>query len=380
MKYFFPLFISLFLSFPLFSQEEDFSTVEAPQQEELKPFSLEADYFYGTILEHNPDISHLITGHPTGFILSYNRKTYGFNEWERRYRFPDWGFTVAYQNMHNEFLGENIGVYGHYNWYFYNRHLVIRLGQGIAYAEKPYDAETNYQNNAYGSRFLSTTFLKMNYVRENVWRGFGFHAGFGIIHYSNANFRAPNNSTNTFAFNAGISYQVDHEKFPEYNKTPDSLSSTHAERVKYNFVFRAGLNESDVIGQGQYPFYVASVFADKRINYKSTLQAGVDVYFSNFLKELIYYRSVAYSELGLSGDEDYKRVGVFVGHELRFNRVAFVSQLGYYVYYPFEFENRVYNRLGLKRYFFNDQFFAAATVHAHWAKAEAVEFSVGIRL
>lgn len=369
MKNLLTLFLAILLSFSVNSQEE-----------ELKPISLEVDYTYGSILEHNPDIEHLITGHPTGFVLTYNRKTYGFNEWERRYRYPDWGFTLAYQNMHNEFLGENLSVYGHFNWYFYNRNLVIRLGQGIAYAGSPYDRETNYQNNAYGTQFLSSTFLKANFVKENVWKGLGFHAGFSIIHYSNANFKAPNNSTNTFALNAGVSYLLDHENFPELITAEDPKSSSYSEPIKYNFVFRMGVNESDVVGQGQYAFYVASAFADKRINYKSTLQAGVDVFFSSFLKELIYYRSIAYPEDGLSGDEDYKRIGLFVGHEWRFNKTAFESQLGYYVYWPYEFENRVYNRLGLKRYFFNDRYFASATVHAHWAKAEGVEFSIGVRL
>lgn len=370
MKNLLTVIILLFFSSAAFSQEE----------EELKPVSIEADYIYGSILEHNPDIEHLITGHPTGFFLSFNRKTYGFNEWERRYRYPDWGVTLAYQNLHNEFLGENVSVYGHFNWYFYNRNLVIRVGQGIAYAGKPYDKETNFENNAYGTRFLSTTFLKANYVKENLWRGLGVHAGFTIMHYSNANLKAPNNSTNSWLFNAGVSYLFDQENFPAFIPLEDTPSSSHAEKIHYNFVFRSGINESDVVRQGQYPFYVFSAFADKRINYKSTLQAGTDVFLSNFLKELIYYRSVAYPEDGLTGDEDYKRVGLFVGHELRFNKVAFVSQIGYYVYWPYKFENRVYNRLGLKHYFFNDRIFAAATVHAHFAKAEAVEFGIGIRL
>ena len=99
MKHLLSVISVLFISLSLFSQEE-----------ELKPISLEADFFYGSILEHNPDIEHLITGHPTGFILSFNRKTYGFNEWERRYNYPDWGFTLAYQNMHNEYLGNVIGA------------------------------------------------------------------------------------------------------------------------------------------------------------------------------------------------------------------------------------------------------------------------------
>ncbi|WP_203294175.1 acyloxyacyl hydrolase [Luteirhabdus pelagi] len=350
------------------------------QEEELKPISLEADFFYGSILEHNPDISHLITNHPRGFTLTYNRKTYGFSEWERRYQYPDWGFMFSYQDMINPYLGRLYGLYGHFNWYFLNRNLVVRLGQGVAYAENPYDFQENYQNNAYGTHFLSTTYLKANYVRENVYKGLGFHAGFSIIHYSNANLRAPNNSTNTWAFNVGLSYLIDHEEFPDYIVKDDPPSSSHAEPLKYNFVFRFGWNESDVVRQGQFPFYVASAFVDKRINYKSTLQAGVDVFFAKFLEELIYYRSIAYPEDGLSGDEDYKRVGLFIGHELRFNRTAFVSQLGYYVYWPYEFENRIYNRLGLKRYLYEDKIFASVTVKAHWAKAEGVEFGIGVRL
>lgn len=369
MKHFLSLLILSLFCFPLFSQEK-----------ELKPISLEADYFYGSILEHNPDIEHIITGHPTGFIFAFNRKTYGFNEWERRFKYPDWGFTAAYQDLHNEYLGSAFSAYGHFNFYFLKRNLMIRVGQGVAYATDPFDPISNYDNNAYGTHFLSSTFVKVNFVRENIWKGLGFHAGFTIIHYSNANFKAPNNSTNTLALNAGLSYLLDYKEFPEFIVQEDSLSKTHAERFKFNLAFRAGINESDVVGLGQEPFLVISAFVDKRINYKSTFTAGVDVFYSIFLKELITYRSIAYPEDNLSGDEDHKRVGVFVGHEWRFNKVAFVSQLGYYVYYPYEFENRVYNRLGLKRYFFSDTVFAAVTVHAHWAKAEAVEFGIGYRL
>jgi hypothetical protein len=350
-------------------------------ENEKRFFSLDADYFYGSIIEHNPDISHLITGHPRGISLSYNRKTYGFNAWERFHRYPDWGFTAMYQDMQNDVLGEVFSAYGHYNFYFYNRHLVIRVGQGIAYATDPFSRIENPTNNAYGTTILSSTFLKFNYVRENIWKGLGFHAGFNIIHYSNANLRAPNTSTNTLGVNAGLSYFIDHEEFPDLIPLQEGEKSRdYEERVKYNLVFRFGLNESDVIGAGQFPFYVVSAFADKRINYKSTFQAGMDVFFLPFLKDFVEYRAIAFPEDGGTGTEDYKRVGVFVGHELRFSKVAVVSQIGYYVYYPFEFENRVYNRLGLKRYFFNDRYFAAITVKSHWAKAEGAEFSLGIRL
>lgn len=340
-------------------------------------FNIEASYFTGTILEHNPDIAHLITDHPNGFILSVNKKTYGFKDWESRYNYPDWGFTFVHQDMKNFYLGENYSAYANFNFYFLKRSLMFRIGQGIAYATKPYDKYDNYVNNAYGSSLLSSTMLMFDYKKENIFKGLGLQAGISIIHYSNANVTAPNNSTNTFAFNIGANYLLDYENEPDY--MPSTEDKKFTEKVKYNFVFRSGMNQSDINGQGQFPFYVFSGYADKRLNHKSSIQFGTDVFLSKFLKELIYYYSVAFPELDISGNEDWKRVGIFVGHELFINKTSLITQLGYYVYYPYDFEGRVYNRIGLKRYF-GDKIFGAITVKAHGAKAEAVEFGVGVRL
>jgi hypothetical protein len=357
---------SLLFSFALYSQEEK------------KHFSIEADYFYGNVVEHSLDIAHLITGHPSGFLLSFNNKTFGFREWERQYNSPDWGFTFLFQDMKEPSLGEHYGLYSHFNFYLLKRNLMLSIGTGIAYNTNPYDSYTNFKGNAYGSSLLSTTFLRVNYVRELIWKGLGFHTGFMIVHYSNGNAKAPNTSTNTLALNAGLTYQLAYENLPEYIKKTTEID--YSEKLKYNIVFRSGINESDVIGLGQHPFYVISAYVDKRLNYKSSLQAGADLFFTEFLKDFIKYRSIAYPEDGLTGNEDYKRVGIFVGHELRFNKVAFESQIGYYVYWPYEFEKRIYLRLGLKRYLFNDKLFAAITLKSHWAQAEAIEFGMGVRI
>ena len=351
----------------LFSQEID-----------PKHYSLEADYFYGNIYEHSSDISHLITGHPSGLFLGFSKKTYGFKEWERQYNSPDWGFSFIYQDMKEPSLGENYALYGHFNFYLLKRNLMFSIGTGLSYNTNPYDSDSNFEDNAYGSSFSSSTFIRFNYVRNNIWKGLGIHAGLMFIHYSNGNVKAPNTSTNTFALNAGLSYQLDYKDLPEYKKERDGVD--YSERIKYNFVFRFGWNESDVIGLGQHPFYVVSAFVNKRLNYKSTIQLGADLFVSEYLKDLIKFRSIAYPEDGLTGDEDHKRIGIFVGHELRFNKNALVTQMGYYVYWPYEFENRVYLRLGIKRYFCKDKIFAEVSLKSHWAQAEAFEFGLGVRL
>jgi len=369
MKHTLFLLFALVLSSTLLSQEKT-----------KKPFSIGVDYFYGNIFEHNIDIGHLIVGHPEGVMISYNRKTYGLTEAEQLHNFPDWGFTFMYQNMKNPVLGNNYSLYGHYTWYYLNRHVQLTVGTGIGYNTNPYDIDTNFKNNAYGTSLLSTSLLKFGFVKENIWNGFGINTGLSFIHYSNGNFKAPNTSTNTFSVNIGMTYQIDHENFPEYILLTEENKTDFREPIAYNFVLRSGINQSDLIGQNQRAFYVVSAFADKRLSFKSSVQAGVDVFFSNFIKDYVDYRSIAYPEDELTGDEDYKRVGVFLGHELHFNNTAFTSQLGYYVYWPNKFENRMYNRLGLKRYFFDGKYFGIVSVKSHWAKAEAIEFGVGIRI
>ena len=345
-------------------------------QESTQDWTIDVNYFKGNIALHNDDILHLISGHPEGLIVSWNKMTFGENQWEQRYNYPDYGASFSYQDLKNEALGENFALYAHYNFYWFNRKLMFRIGQGLAYTTNPYDKETNFKNIAFGSRLMSSTFAMLNYKQENIFDHFGIQAGLSLIHYSNANVKAPNTSVNSITFNLGLNYRFnEHKKDYIY----DIADEKFTERIKYNLVFRSGVNESDVVGSGQFPFYIFSAYADKRLNRKSAIQAGFDVFFSKFLEELIYYQSVAFPADNVDPDTDYKRVGLFVGHELFINKLSLVTQFGYYVYYPFDFEGRTYQRIGLKRYF-GDRWFGALTLKSHAAKAEALEFGIGVRL
>lgn len=346
------------------------------QDKEEQSYTLEASPFYGSVILHNPDITHLITEHPSGVILGFNRKTFGKEEWEQWYNYPDVGASFVYQDMVNPTLGKNIGLYAHFNFYFFKRNLQFRIGQGMAYTTNPYDKNTNFRNNAYGSRLLSSTYLMLNFHKENIVKNLGLKAGISVIHYSNANVKAPNTSTNTLAFNAGLVYSIGPEEEEVYIRR-EKVKIT--EPIRYTVALRGGVNESDVINSGQYGFMVFSGFADKRLGRKSAIQLGTDIFFSNFLKELIRFQSISFPENDVTADTDFKRVGLFIGHELFISKLSVTSQLGYYVYYPFDFEGKVYNRMGLKRYF-GDKWFGEISLKSHGAAAEAVEFGIGIRL
>ena len=310
--------------------------------------------------------------------MALSKRTHGTEAWQQGYNFPDTGISFVYQDMNSPTLGQHFGLYGHFNFYFLKRNLQLRVGQGIAYNTNPYDRVNNFRGNAYGSHLLSSTHLMLNYQKEHLLEHWGVKGGITLVHYSNANVKAPNTSTNTFAVNLGVVYSMDAaENIPERIRL-DTLSP-YDKTPKINLAFRSGINESDVVGSGQFPFYIFSAYADKRLSRKSALQVGGDLFFSNFLKELIRFQAISFPENGVDPDEDYRRVGVFIGHELFINKLSIVTQLGYYVYYPFDFEGRTYNRIGLKRYI-NKKWFAALTLKSHAAKAEALELGIGIRL
>lgn len=363
------LFLYLCIGFVGFSQDETPS----------KSYTIDANYMYGVIANHNSNILHLITGHPEGVLLSWNKKTFGEQAWQERFNYPDVGVSFLYQDFKNEYLGKNYSLYAHYNFYFLKRHLMFRMGQGIAYASNPYDSDTNHRNVAFGSRLLSSTYMMLNYKKERLFKSpVGVQTGLTLTHYSNANIKAPNTSINTFSVNLGLTYNLDKDAEVAYiHREKDTVSID--KKIKYNIAFRGGINQGDVIGTKQYPFYIASFYADKRLGQLSAIQVGVDAFFSMFLKEEIKFSSIAYPENNVDPDTDYKRVGLFVGHELFINKMSLITQLGYYVYYPYEFEIRVYERIGLKRYF-GDKVFGSMTLKAHGAAAEALEFGIGVRL
>ncbi|NCP52092.1 MAG: acyloxyacyl hydrolase [Flavobacteriales bacterium] len=136
-------------------------------QEKQNTSFVDVNYFKGNIALQNNDILHLITGHPEGVILSWNKKTYGYQDWEQRFNYPDYGLSFSYQNLKNDVLGNNYAIYGHYNFYFLKRNIMFRIGQGLALTTNPYDKETNYRNNAFGSKIMSSTFMMQNGINND---------------------------------------------------------------------------------------------------------------------------------------------------------------------------------------------------------------------
>jgi hypothetical protein len=346
--------------------------------QKYNPFAIEASYLRGNILPHTEDMYHLVNGHPQAFMLNFVKRTDGSKEWHQAYNFPDYGAYFLYQDFKSQPLGENYAVGALYNFYFWKRHLQFKLSQGIAYTTNPYDKVDNSKNKAFGSKLMGNTNIGLAYDNQNLFKNIGFHAGILFTHYSNGRVKSPNSGINTYVLNLGVNYDFS-ENFKHQADTTLVRKTYKDQPMHYNFVLRTGVNESPIIRSGQYPFYHIGFYADKRLNRKSALQLGTELFLTKSIQEYIKYYSVAYPEENISADTDYKRVGVFVGHELLINRISLEAQIGYYVYEPFKKDIPVYDRVGLK-YYFTDKIFGGFTIKTHLFLAEALEFGIGYRI
>ncbi len=340
----------------------------------------DVQFFRGNIYKHTNDIGHLISGHPDGFLWSYNWKTNGSKEWHQAYNYPDYGISYQYIDFKNQYLGVNHAIGAHYNFYFFNRQLLFRISQGIGITSSPYDKVTNNKNNAFGTKVMDNTYFLVQYKKENILENLGVQAGFMLTHFSNGRIKAPNSGINTFALTLGLNYGWDETQEIKADTLPAPALNT--ERIKYNIAFRTGVSEGPVPNLGQRQFYHFGIYADKRIGRKSALQLGADLFFSRYLQAYIRYVSVAFPkahELYANPNTDYKRVGLFVGHELFINKLSIETQFGYYVYKPFAYETDVYQRLALK-YYATKTVFSGLGLKTHNGRAEAIEATLGVRL
>jgi len=343
-------------------------------QENQNNTTIEFNYFYGNIIEHSPELKPIIQGHPSGIIISWNKKELDNSQFNQTYNFPDFGFSASYHDFDNATLGKVYSAYAHYNFYLNKRnsknHLKLTSAFGLGYATNPFDKATNSKNWAIGSKFLASAYLKFNYQREYIFDKFGVNAGFILIHHSNASFNAPNLGINTLALTAGVHYNLNESKLAFERTIKTSIEKNP---IKYNAVLRLGMNESKINGSGLFPFYTVSLYVDKMLNYKSTISVGSDIFLATFMKDYIDYEN-SINETNI--DADWKRVGVFVGHELNMEKFSVVTQIGYHVYAPYKYVSGIYERFGFKKRF-NEHLFADLTLKINLFRAEGLEFGVG---
>ena len=246
----------------------------------------------------------------------------------------------------------------------------MQYGFGFCYSSSPYDRESNNKNIAIGST-LSYAFNTQLHYNHEILDRLKLIAGFRISHYSNGAFKKPNKGINIVTADIGLSYLLNAEKpaFEHFTQLPA------VERdIRYNFFLSTGLREIDPVGSRKYSFLTLSFYASKQVSRTSAFSLGIDGFYS------MATRQERETDDNLEGKKpDFKRAGVTGGYEFYMGKMSFIAQLGAYVYRPYKSDKPVYQRYGLK-YQLPKDIYAGLFLKTHYGKAEAVEWSLGIKI
>jgi hypothetical protein len=325
------------------------------------------------ILNHTGAIKHLVASHPTGFELNAQRQTTGAAAWHGWYKYPKVGLALVYYDYHSPILAQSYAATVYLSKPFLRtrrQDLSLRVGTGLAWFTNPFDLQTNRKNTIVSSSLNATIQARLEYDYA-LTPHLGVLLGVALNHYSNGATTKPNFGVNLPSVVLGLNY---HQQRPA--PTLPYLAPDPAD-VGHNFLLASTSLGYKQLSVGTYTKHLVNsvtVAAGRRVNRKSNLLLGLEGFYDRSL--LSAQKDTARSQDKL---KDVKKAGVFIGHELLFGRLAFVSHLGFYVYNPYKSNSFYYERLGLK-YQFTDALFGAVDLKIHGGTADVIEFKVGARL
>ena len=332
------------------------------------------DYAQGSIIKHRKTLGYLFTNRPEYLSIGWNKKAKTNSVWRERYNYPDSGLFLIYQNFNNKNLGSSTALNYTTTFYLRDRNVqnqfTIQLGFGFGYITHPFDFDANMSNVSTSTHVVTSQHLKLNYSRPRILGKFGLQGGLSFTHFSNGSFKKPNLGINSIFFNIGLNYH-NAESMPLYKKSAEKEEFLK-QPIHFSMSLNAGIHETKP-GMGTKAVYFANGYVHKRVARKSNLQVGVDFYNSQSAKDNARYRSIIE---GKTEPKDHKQIGVFVGHELFFNKLSLETQVGYYIYRPLVFHPRIYQKTSFK-YFFNNRK-SALGINLKFHNFEAEFISLGL--
>jgi hypothetical protein len=348
----------------------------AAQEIESQPqytYTIGGNLFHGFIIKHSENIGHLAQSHPSGVEIFINQNSYGPKLWQQRYNFPDIGFSLSYFDPKNEILGKQIAAITYMDFNFRRRKssdVIFKIGTGLVYTTNPYHSIKNNRNNALSSPISYVMQGRLGY-NFKITDHLKFTSAISLTHFSNGGFKKPNSGINIVSYNLGFSHLIDKTR-PTY--TYLSGKPVYDKNLKYNVTISSGLKGLHNVQGKYFPFLNVSLYADRRLNDRSAINAGMDGFYNLAVKY-----EVKNSSQDLNDGLDFKRAGLVVGHELFMGKLSLLTQFGAYVYRPYKSDVPVYQRYGLK-YYFKDNYFASLLLKSHGGRADIIEWGIGVRI
>lgn len=320
----------------------------------------------GFLLAHRSSMGHLAQQHAVASEFSYYYRPNSERLWCDAFGNPFYGFTLFAGTVGNaDVLGSYYGGYGFISFPFVQKgfySLGGKIGIGMGYGTKPYDAEENIYNLAIGSRLNALICLGLEsrfQFRHNM-----FSLNLDMTHFSNGATKVPNLGINIPYVSLGYSRRI-----KEADKVPDNYVCAPFEpSYEFGIMGIGSLKQVYPIGGKNYGVLGLNLIGRKYFNVKRGMEVSLDLISKQALKE--FHSDIPKSQL------DIMQIGGFVGYIIPIDKLHIVVGMGGYLRDKYRPDGPFYHRLGV-RYRLNNGMNFNVTLKSHWAKADYVEYGIG---
>ena len=330
-----------------------------------------AKYYGGYTFSPYERISNL-EAHTKAFEVIVSRQTFGRRPWEQIHGYPRIGLAIDYIDLGKPKLaGQVLGIIPHIQWTMLGKNssvLALRFGTGIGYFNTIFNPITNYRDKAISTPFNACLQLNLIYT-QRIFKYMEFNAGIGMTHFSNGSLRVPNSGINIPGIFVGANYILN--KPENYiHRTAEELSP---KKKDYFYAYSAVSFETRGFDREEhYIIYSLSALYGRQISPISKLGAGMDFFYdktvpSDSLGNVIPARHIT----------DPLQLGIKIEHELVIGKLGLITNAGVYIYHPTTENGLFYQILGLK-YNILPNLFIITALKTHFAKADFIQFGLGV--
>lgn len=342
-------------------------------QNEGTNFSLSSKGHFGFIIAHRGNMTHLVKDHTRMVEIAYSKPSYGNKTWQQIYNYPTLGVSLLHGDLGNpEQLGNVTAIIPYINFslkrgkYF---DLNFRVGHGLSYFEKTFNTYENYKNAAISSHINPMA----NFQLESKWKlssRIAIENGIALTHFSNGSYKIPNLGLNIVTINTGLTYLIGAQ--PQIYKK-DSIPPFQR-KTEISILVGGSLKEITPIGGPKYPAYSLMGSIDRKLNHKTKIGIGLDLFYNTSLLKKFENDGVI-----LNSDADILQPGLNLSYGYTLHRLTILFNMGGYVYSKYKPVGFFYHRLGT-RYQVNDHLVLNATLKTHFAVADHFEIGIGYLL
>jgi hypothetical protein len=323
---------------------------------------------YGYLWAHRDKIRNLVTGHTSGFQISFQKETDGSKWWQAVHGYPQTGFSFIHLNLANDaLLGDANALVAYINFPLKRKESFLfsfHLASGLGYLSKRWSRTGDYKNLAIGSHINAAIQLILE-TRYRISKKMFFNFNYGITHFSNGSYRVPNLGINNVSVNTGLTY-----RFAEQTKflTPEIPACDKS--IQVEILYGTGVKESYPPAGEKYFNHTLSGSVLKPLSHKHRVGIGADAFYDLSLQREA--DSISQTEL----HRKMFRAGIHLAYEMQINKVTVLFQSGRYFIDRVNQDGHTYNRVGMK-YAINKNLFANLSLKTHFFRADFVELGLG---